>query len=106
MFIASAVGRGVMSFEGDQRPQLEMGGYKVYVSSVYFDTDTGSFAYRVSSAAGREIPSELGPRPLDELSLDVLGSVERSVRASLEMRRAAGLVRSDDLSRRGKGVVL
>lgn len=78
--IASCIKRGEMYFEAADRPVVEMGGRKVYVSSVSMDLDLGVLAYQVSNARGEVIPSAHGVRPLSELDGRVLSSVNKVVR--------------------------
>jgi hypothetical protein len=89
MYIASAVGKGVMHFEGEGRPALQMGGSKVFVSSVCYDMDSGRMSYRLAGADGNPVPGQTLARPLDELDVKALGDIERSVRSGVELRRSA-----------------
>ena len=85
--IAALVHKGVMDFEGDDRPSLEMGGRKVYVSSVGFSYDLGELTYKVSTREGTELASAHGLRPLSGLDQKTLSAVSDAVRRYAVLRR-------------------
>lgn len=85
--IATRVGRGSMFFEAEDRPSLMMGGRQVYVSSVGFDTLSGEMTYTVSNQRGEILPSAKGIRPVRELDIKSLASVDRMVVQYSDLRR-------------------
>lgn len=104
--IAAAVRRGVMDFELQDRPVLEMGGYKVFVSSVSYDMDHGELTFSVSNSKGETLASSHGVRPLSKLDAKSLSEVASVVRRyeSLRRKRSENLMqiasRSTFLSRK------
>ena len=91
--IAARIQRGAMYFEAEDRPGLDMGGRKVFVSSVSFDQDRGELAYTVSNSKGEVLPSIHGVRNLRELDIKTLSTVSGVVRRyqDLQLRREQNL---------------
>lgn len=110
--IGALVKKGVMYFEAEDRPQLEMGGRKVFVSSVSFDMDRGDLTYTVTNQKGEILSSAHGVRPLSGLDIQTLASVGKVVRnyAELKSQRERNLVnvesRLQTVARRRSGVSL
>lgn len=77
--IAARVQRGAMDFEEGDRPELDMGGRKVYVKGVHFDLDRGMLAYTVCNSKGDVLPSVHGMRSLSELDIKSLSAVSKEV---------------------------
>ena len=84
--IASRVQRGAMYFEAEDRPVLDMGGRRVYVSSVAFDLERGELTYEVSNAKGDVLPSVHGVRSLRALDIKSLSAVGSVVKAYQQMQ--------------------
>ncbi len=84
--IGSLVQKGVMYFDADDRPRLEMGGRKVFISSVSYDMDRGDLTYTVSNQNGVVLPSAYGVRPLAELDSKTLSSVSEAVHKAAALR--------------------
>ena len=78
--IASLVHKGALHIEAEDRPVVMMGGRKVYISSVAFDTERDDLTYTVSNAKGEVIPSAHGERLLSGLDIGTLSGVEGAVR--------------------------
>lgn len=84
--IAGRVQRGAMYFEQGDRPAVEMGGRKVYVSSVFLSHDRGELAYTVANAYGDVLPSVHGMRALRDLDVRTISAVDRVVGRYAAMR--------------------
>lgn len=84
--IGALVKKGVMYFEADDRPQLEMGGRKVFVSSVSYDMERGDLTYAVSNQKGDILPSAHGVRPLAGLDARTLSAIGKKVHEYAELR--------------------
>lgn len=85
--IASLVHKGVMDFELNDRPALEMGGRRVYVGGVAFDYDLGELTYTVQGREGALLPTEHGVRRLSQLDVRSLAAVSDTVRRYAGLRR-------------------
>ena len=101
--ICNRVSRGAVYFDKDDRPALEMGGKKVFISSVSFDQSLGRMTYSVSREDGALALSKHGPRLLEHLDAGTLSMVNRSVREAC--RRTVSLRRDNVRSLRRAGGV-
>ena len=86
--ICNRVGRRAVYFDKGSRPQLEMGGQKVFIDSVAYDQSLGRMTYTVARADGTLALSKHGPRMLDALDVHTLSSVSREVRKAESLRQA------------------
>lgn len=84
--IASLVRRDAILFEANDRPAILIGGKQAYVGSVFFDMDHGVMAYTLCDAAGRELTSARGMRPLSQLDIKTLSEVDVTVKEYASMR--------------------
>lgn len=89
--IASLVRKGAVYFDEADRPEIDMGGRKVFVSGVSYDQDSGEMAFVVSNSSGVELPSAKGPRALSSLDQRTLVAVRDRVREYAGYKRGRGL---------------
>ncbi len=99
--ICNRVGRGAVYFDKGSRPQLEMGGQKVFVDSVAYDPSLGRMTYTVARADGTLALSKHGPRMLDTLDVRTLSSVSREVRKAESLRRTLSARKAASLKEPG-----
>lgn len=107
--ICNRVGRRAVYFDKEDRPALEMGGQKVFISSVSYDESLGRMTYSVVRPDGSLALSAHGPRMLDSLSVRLLSEVSASVRrvqeASLS-RYARKILERKEPKRLVKGITM